>query len=195
MKKLYLFIFLSSFIFANKIVTMETTMGKIKLEIFSDNPTISKTTHNFERLCEMRYYENTKVFKIVKYNMIIAGDPTGTGRGGKSIYGGKTFDDEIDKDLNFNKEGMLAMANIGKNKNTSQFFITTKPTPWLNGKYTIFGRVIEGMDILYKMDSVPTNKNGKPLKNIYIKKVRVVQKKRPENLKKVKKKKNKCLYI
>ena len=95
--------------------------------------------------------------------MIQGGDPTGTGRGGESIWG-KPFKDECTPELKFDKLGLLAMANAGPGTNGSQFFITTVKTPWLNGRHTIFGKVIKGYDIVKKIGSVPTSRDGKPLK-------------------------------
>jgi cyclophilin family peptidyl-prolyl cis-trans isomerase len=100
--------------------------------------------------------------------MIQGGDPTGTGRGGQSIWG-KSFEDEIVSSLVFDKPGYLAMANSGPNTNGSQFFITVISTPWLNGHHTIFGEVIGGMDVVYAISKVQTSKPGdKPLKDVVI---------------------------
>ena len=93
--------------------------------------------------------------------MIQGGDPTGTGRGGESIWGGK-FEDELDTDVIFDKPFLLAMANSGKNTNGSQFFITTVNTPHLNGKHTIFGEVIEGTQTVTKLENIKTNRLGRP---------------------------------
>jgi peptidylprolyl isomerase len=93
--------------------------------------------------------------------MIQAGDPGGTGSGGKSIWG-EPFQDEVNDKTLFDKPGILAMANSGPDTNTSQFFITTKATPWLNQKHTIFGEVIGGYDIVQKIESVPTGSSDKP---------------------------------
>lgn len=172
MKKLLLLIAFTSISMANQLVTMETSLGIIKIEIFSDNQSLSKTTKNFTNLVQMKYYEDTKFHRVIKYFMIQGGDPTATGRGGQSSYG-KPFEDEIVPELKFNKPGILAMANSGANTNGSQFFITTKPTPWLNGKHTIFGKVVEGMDVVYKIDSTPVGKKDKPLKAIRIIKTRL----------------------
>ena len=93
--------------------------------------------------------------------MIQGGDPTGTGRGGESIWG-KKFKDEFSPNAVFDKPGILAMANAGRNTNGSQFFITTVPTYWLNGKHTIFGYVTKGMKIVKKLENVRANRQGKP---------------------------------
>ena len=93
--------------------------------------------------------------------MVQTGDPTGTGRGGSSIYGEK-FEDEIHPGLKHTGAGVLSMANSGPNTNGSQFFITLAPTPWLDGKHTIFGRVKSGMDVLKRMQNVETGAEDRP---------------------------------
>jgi peptidyl-prolyl cis-trans isomerase-like 1 len=106
--------------------------------------------------------------------MIQTGDPTGTGRGGNSIYGEK-FEDEIKATLKHTGAGVLSMANSGPNTNGSQFFITLAPTPWLDGKHTIFGRVKSGMKIVQRMGLVKTNAEDKPLEQVKIIRARVVE--------------------
>jgi peptidyl-prolyl cis-trans isomerase-like 1 len=98
--------------------------------------------------------------------MIQGGDPTGTGRGGESIFGGK-FEDEITNELKHTGAGILSMANAGPNTNGSQFFITLAPTPWLDNKHTIFGRVYSGMKTVQRMGSIPTQ-NDRPTNEIKI---------------------------
>lgn len=93
--------------------------------------------------------------------MVQGGDPTGTGRGGESIYGGK-FQDEITRNLKHTGAGVVSMANAGPNTNGSQFFITLKPTPFLDGKHTIFGRVYSGMGVVQRMGMVPTDQDDRP---------------------------------
>lgn len=99
------------------------------------------------------------------------GDPTATGRGGESIYGGK-FEDEITRNLKHTGAGILSMANSGPNTNGSQFFITLKPTPWLDGKHTIFGRIYSGMGVIQRVGMVATDKEDKPTHPITIYKAR-----------------------
>lgn len=99
--------------------------------------------------------------------MVQGGDPTGTGKGGESIYGGK-FEDEITPQLRHTGAGVLSMANSGPNTNGSQFFITLAPTPWLDGKHTIFGRVHSGMKIIKQIGSVPTTQQDRPTTEIKI---------------------------
>jgi len=105
--------------------------------------------------------------------MIQGGDPTGTGRGGTSIYGQK-FDDEIHPDLRFTGAGILAMANSGPNSNGSQFFIALSPTPYLDNKHTIFGRVSSGMRVVQRLGAVATDNQDRPLEEVKIFKARVL---------------------
>lgn len=99
--------------------------------------------------------------------MIQTGDPTGTGRGGSSIYGEK-FDDEISPSLKHTGAGILSMANSGPNTNGSQFFITLAPTPWLDGKHTIFGRVKSGLRVVQRMGLVKTGEADRPVEDVKI---------------------------
>jgi peptidyl-prolyl cis-trans isomerase-like 1 len=107
--------------------------------------------------------------------MIQGGDPTGTGRGGSSIYGDK-FEDEISQSLKHTGAGILSMANAGPNTNGSQFFITLAPTPWLDGKHTIFGRVKSGLKVVQKMGGVQTDGEDRPKEQMAIVKARIVEK-------------------
>jgi peptidyl-prolyl cis-trans isomerase-like 3 len=107
--------------------------------------------------------------------VLCAGDPTGTGKGGKSIFptpNGK-FPDEINDTLRHNKRGIVSMANSGPNTNGSQFFITYKPHSHLNGKYTVFAQVIDGMDTLDKMEKVPVDASDKPKQELRINRITV----------------------
>lgn len=106
--------------------------------------------------------------------MIQTGDPTGTGRGGSSIYGEK-FEDEIHASLKHTGAGVLSMANSGPNTNGSQFFITLAPTPWLDGKHTIFGRVKSGLRIVQRMGLVKTGAEDRPTEQVKILKARVLE--------------------
>ena len=99
--------------------------------------------------------------------MIQAGDPTGTGRGGQSIYGGK-FEDEITRELKHTGAGILSMANSGPNTNGSQFFITLAPQPHLDGKHTVFGRIAAGMDVIQRMGNVQTDGGDRPTTEVKI---------------------------
>ena len=107
--------------------------------------------------------------------MIQTGDPTGTGRGGSSIYGEK-FEDEIHDGLKHTGAGILSMANSGPNTNGSQFFITLAPTPWLDGKHTIFGRVKSGLRVVQRMGLVKTGQDDRPLEDLRIVSAKVLDK-------------------
>lgn len=106
--------------------------------------------------------------------MAQTGDPTGTGRGGASIYGDK-FADEIAGDLRHTGAGVLSMANAGQDTNGSQFFLTLAPTPWLDGKHTIFGRVKTGMSVLKRMGLVKTDADDRPVEEVRIIRARVLE--------------------
>ncbi|KAK4196193.1 putative peptidyl-prolyl cis-trans isomerase-like 1 [Triangularia verruculosa] len=153
-------------------VVLETTMGKITLELYNDHA--PKTCTNFSTLAQRGYYDGTVFHRIIKDFMIQGGDPTGTGRGGASIYGEK-FEDEIRSDLKHTGAGVLSMANAGPNTNGSQFFITLAPTPWLDGKHTIFGRVKNGIRIVQRMGLVPVDKGDRPMEEVKIVKAHVAE--------------------
>jgi peptidyl-prolyl cis-trans isomerase-like 1 len=106
--------------------------------------------------------------------MIQAGDPTGTGRGGQSIFGGK-FEDEITRSLKHTGAGILSMANSGPNTNGSQFFITLAPCPWLDGKHTIFGRVHSGMEVVRRLGMTATDSGDRPKQDITVQDAFVVR--------------------
>ncbi|KAM0273903.1 hypothetical protein ACHAQH_008139 [Verticillium albo-atrum] len=153
-------------------VALETTMGTILLELYTSHA--PKTCTNFATLAKRGYYDNTIIHRIIPNFMVQAGDPTGTGRGGASIYGDK-FADEIHPDLGHNGAGILSMANAGPDTNGSQFFITLAPTPWLNRKHTIFGRVKSGLAVVKRMGLVKTGAEDRPVDEVKILKTRVVE--------------------
>ena len=132
-------------------VTLETTQGSITFDLFAD--LAPKTCENFTTHCKNGYYNDVIFHRIIEKFMIQGGDPTGTGRGGESIWG-KNFEDECARDVTFDRAGLLAMANAGPGTNGSQFFITTAATSWLHMKHTIFGEVVEGMDVVQKVEAV-----------------------------------------
>lgn len=144
------------------VVIFETNQGNIELKLFPD--TAPKACENFISLIQKGYYNGTTFHRVIKDFMIQGGDPTGTGRGGESIWG-KAFKDEVHSNIVFDRPGLLAMANAGPNTNGSQFFITVIPTPWLNMKHTIFGEVISGMDTVKKIETCQTKVGGKPVTN------------------------------
>ncbi|CCC41404.1 peptidylprolyl isomerase [Haloquadratum walsbyi] len=161
----------------NPLITLETTRGDITLELFEQRA--PQTVENFLGLAtgekewsdpdtgETRtdsLYEGTIFHRIIPEFMIQGGDPEGTGRGGP----GYTFDDEFHEDLNHDGAGILSMANRGPNTNGSQFFITLDSQPHLNGKHAVFGHVVEGMDTIEDIASVPTDRDDKPMQDIEI---------------------------
>ncbi|GAA5941846.1 uncharacterized protein JCM15063_000797 [Sporobolomyces koalae] len=150
---------------------LETSLGPISFELYRDHA--PKTCRNFEELCKRGYYSGTVFHRIIADFMIQGGDPTGTGRGGTSIYGDR-FEDEIHPELRFTGAGILAMANSGPNTNGSQFFITLAPTPHLDKKHTIFGRVLTGMNVVQRLGSVAVDSEDRPRESIKIMKSRIV---------------------
>ncbi|KAJ7073937.1 cyclophilin-like domain-containing protein [Mycena amicta] len=140
-------------------VVLETSLGDVQFELYWEHA--PRTCKNFADLAKRGDF------------MIQGGDPTGTGRGGTSIYGQK-FEDEIHPDLRFTGAGILAMANSGPNTNGSQFFVTLAPTPYLDNKHTIFGRVSSGMRVVQRLGAVAVDNNDRPLEEVKIHKSRVV---------------------
>lgn len=152
-------------------VIMETTQGNIEIALKSD--VAPKAVENFLTHAQKGYYNGLIFHRVIKGFMIQGGDPTGTGRGGKSIWD-KPFQDEVSPLVKFDKPGILAMANSGPNTNGSQFFITTAATPWLNMKHTIFGEVVKGYDVVQKIESTKTGPGDRPIEEqkilrIYVK--------------------------
>ncbi|PUE66125.1 peptidylprolyl isomerase [Arcobacter caeni] len=153
---------------SNPTAIVETSKGNIKIELRADMA--PKAVENFVTHSKNGYYNGLIFHRVIKDFMIQGGDPTGTGAGGESIWGGK-FADEFAPNAVFDKAGILAMANAGPNTNASQFFITTVPTYWLNGRHTIFGYVKEGFDVVKKIEAVPTTskyEGNKPLEDVKI---------------------------
>ena len=139
---------------------METTQGTIEFTLF--NSVAPKTCENFITHAKNGYYDGIIFHRVIEQFMIQGGDPTGTGRGGESIWG-QPFEDECSSELSFDKPGLLAMANAGPGTNGSQFFITTVSTPWLNMKHTIFGEVTEGMSVVEAIEKVEKDPLDKPI--------------------------------
>lgn len=123
-------------------VVLDTSMGRIVFELYWKHA--PKTCANFYQLAKQGFYDGIIFHRVIADFMIQTGDPTGIGSGGASIYGG-AFEDELHPELRFVGAGILAMANAGPNTNRSQFFVTLAPTPFLDGKHTIFGRVSDGL--------------------------------------------------
>lgn len=147
-------------------VQMVTNFGPINLELYCDRT--PKACHNFLLLATRGYYDNTCFHRLIKNFILQGGDPSGTGKGGQSAWG-EPFKDECFGDLKHEGRGVLAMANAGPNSNKSQFYITLKGI-WdhLDGKHTVFGRVVGGDDTLSKIESVEVDKSDKPKREIKI---------------------------
>ena len=176
----------------NPLVTVHTNLGDFTLELFPE--VAPKTVENFVTHAKEGYYNGVIFHRVIEDFMIQGGDPTGTGMGGESIYG-RTFEDEFSREA-FNLYGALSMANAGPNTNGSQFFIVTAKqvpaqmlkqlkdggwpeeiveeyakvggTPWLDHRHTVFGRVIEGMDVVLKIEGVKRNAQDRPLEDVVI---------------------------
>ena len=150
----------------------DENVGRITFQLFDEE--VPKTCRNFRYLSSYGLfnkknpsYENTKFHRIIKDFMLQGGDITrGDGSGGYSIYG-EHFDDE-NFNLTHNQPGMLSMANAGPNTNSSQFFITTKKTPWLDNKHVVFGIITSGFDIVKKIEEIETDEKDRPLKEVEI---------------------------
>ncbi|EAN34053.2 Cyclophilin type peptidyl-prolyl cis-trans isomerase/CLD family protein [Theileria parva strain Muguga] len=144
---------------------IHTNKGDIHVKLFLNE--CKKTVENFTVHSLNGYYNGCTFHRVIKNFMIQGGDPTGDGTGGESIWGSE-FEDEIHPSLKHDRPFTLSMANSGPNTNGSQFFITTVPCPWLDGKHTVFGRVTSGMEIVQTIEKVPTNKDDKPLTDVII---------------------------
>uniref|UniRef100_A0A0G4GJ76 Peptidyl-prolyl cis-trans isomerase n=1 Tax=Chromera velia CCMP2878 TaxID=1169474 RepID=A0A0G4GJ76_9ALVE len=154
-------------------VTLVTSMGEVEVELYYDHA--PKTCKNFHDLAKSGYYDGVIFHRIIRDFMIQGGDPSGTGRGGQSIFG-RHFEDEIHPDLKHTGAGILSMANAGPNTNGSQFFITLAPTPFLDGKHSIFGRVCRGMQVVQKLGTVQTSALDRPLSDVKILRAHVAEK-------------------
>jgi peptidylprolyl isomerase len=153
-------------------VELHTNQGVIHIQLFPEHA--PKTTENFVGLVRQGYYDGIIFHRVITDFMIQGGDPTGTGHGGQSIWG-KPFEDECSPELRFNKKGLLAMANAGPNTNGSQFFITTALAPWLDGRHTIFGEVVDGYDVVEKIERTPTGRDDRPVEQQVIGKAIVAE--------------------
>src|SRR6266705_3131913 len=165
--------------------TLRTNRGTVVVRLFPDHA--PKTVRNFVELAEggrewtdprtrktgpAKLYDRTVFHRVIPNFMIQGGDPLGTGTGGP----GYKFADEFSPKLRHSKAGLLSMANAGPGTNGSQFFITLAPTPWLDNKHSIFGEIVEGMDVIKKIGATPTNKPAdRPLKPITIQSVKITR--------------------
>jgi len=154
------------------IVVLETNVGKIELQMFPKAAPLA--VENFVTHVKKGYYNGLIFHRVIKGFMIQGGDPTGTGRGGESIWH-KEFKNEYAPNLTFDKPFLLAMANHGPNTNGSQFFITTAPAPHLNGGYTIFGKVVKGQKVVQKIENVTTSAGDRPMFDQVIKRAYIKQ--------------------
>ncbi|KAJ9610214.1 hypothetical protein H2200_004991 [Cladophialophora chaetospira] len=146
-------------------VLLTTNYGDIGIVLFSEHA--PKTCKNFAGLADSGKYDGVIFHRIIQDFMIQGGDPTGTGRGGESIFGGK-FEDEFHRDLRHTSRGILSMANSGPGTNGSQFFITLGPTPHLDGKHTVFGQVVSGLEVVDAIGNTRTDSQDRPLETIKI---------------------------
>ena len=157
--------------------TLRTNQGTVVVRLFPDHA--PKTVRNFVELAEggrewtdpttgrattQKLYDGTIFHRVIPDFMIQGGDPLGSGRGGP----GYKFADEIHPDLRFDRPYLLAMANAGPGTNGSQFFITVAPTPWLNGKHTIFGEVVEGADVVDVISRLKTGSQDRPVEDVTV---------------------------
>ncbi len=148
-------------------IRMETTKGTIRIALYDDK--VPTTAGNFKKLVKENFYDGLIFHRVIKDFMLQGGCPEGTGRGGP----GYKFEDEFHPSLKHDKPGILSMANAGPNTNGSQFFITTQPAPWLDGRHAVFGEVIEGMDVVREIENAETDTQDRPKEQIKMEKVAV----------------------
>jgi peptidylprolyl isomerase len=151
------------------VAIIKTTMGTVEIAFYEKEA--PKTVENFIGLAKKGFYNGLLFHRVIDGFMIQGGDPTGTGSGGTSIWG-KEFEDEVTPKLVFDKEGVVAMANRGPNTNTSQFFITLSSQMRLNGHYSIFAKVIKGMEVVKAIGKTKT-KNDRPVKPVKIVSIKI----------------------
>jgi cyclophilin family peptidyl-prolyl cis-trans isomerase len=155
---------------ANPIAVIETNMGTIKAELFMDK--VPGTVGNFIKLAEKRFYDGVIFHRVIDGFMIQGGDPTGTGSGGP----GYTIKDEFHPSLRHKGEGILSMANTGRpNTGGCQFFITLGPTEHLDDKHSVFGRVIEGIEVVRAIGKLPVDEDDRPRKEVRMNKVKIIK--------------------
>lgn len=146
-------------------VRLATNYGQLNIELYCDM--VPKTCENFLKHCKNGYYNGTKFHRLIRNFVLQGGDPTGAGTGGESIWGG-SFKDELKPNLQHTGRGVLSMANSGPNTNKSQFFITLRSAHHLDGKHSVFGRVVGGIGILDQIECVETDKKDRPKSDIVI---------------------------
>ncbi|MBC74592.1 MAG: peptidyl-prolyl cis-trans isomerase [Halobacteriovoraceae bacterium] len=158
-------------------VKFKTNMGEFSAELYAKE--CPETVWNFVNLAEGRqetvkegpYYDGLVFHRVIENFVIQGGCPEGTGRGGP----GYNFKDEIVDSLKHDSAGVLSMANAGPGTNGSQFFVTLAPTPHLNGRHTVFGKVTEGMDVVEKIGQVSTDAMDRPLEDVVMEKVEIIR--------------------
>ncbi len=156
-------------VYAQTVVQWYTSMGDFRAQLRED--LVPMTAQNFIDLTNAEFYDGFIFHRVIDGFMIQDGCPNGNGTGGP----GYTFDDEFHPDLRHSEPGILSMANSGPNTNGSQYFITVEPTAWLDDVHSIFGKIIDGMDVVYAISEVTTNSNDKPLVDVVIDSIRVVE--------------------
>ena len=152
----------------NSLAVFETSMGTFKVELFEDKA--PRTAQNFISLVNKGFYNGLIFHRVIDGFMIQGGDPKGNGTGGP----GYVIPDEFHKDLKHTGVGILSMANAGPNSGGSQFFITLDATPWLDGKHAIFGKVVEGLDVVKAIGKVKTGAQDRPQTDVVMKKITIV---------------------
>lgn len=152
----------------NSLAVFETSMGTFKVELFEDKA--PRTAQNFISLVNKGFYNGLIFHRVIDGFMIQGGDPKGNGTGGP----GYVIPDEFHKDLKHTGAGILSMANAGPNTGGSQFFITLDATPWLDGKHAIFGKVVEGLDVVKAIGKVKTGAQDRPQTDVVMKKITIV---------------------
>ena len=150
-------------------IKIETTLGDIDADLYAKEA--PRTVENFVTLAKKNFYNGILFHRVIPGFMVQTGDPTGTGRGGP----GYQFKDEFSTKLRHDQAGVLSMANAGPDTNGSQFFITLAPTPWLDNKHSVFGRVTAGMDVVEKIVKAPRDGQDKPLQDIKMQRVQILE--------------------
>ena len=155
------------FFMSNRKAVFDTNRGSFTVELFEDKA--PKTTANFIDLVQKKFYDGLIFHRVIDGFMIQGGDPNGNGTGGP----GYTIDDEFHPDLRHDGPGVLSMANAGPNTGGSQFFITLDQTPWLDGHHAVFGKVVDGLDVVQAIGHVQTGFMDKPVHDVVIDKITI----------------------
>jgi cyclophilin family peptidyl-prolyl cis-trans isomerase len=154
---------------ANRSVQFQTNLGSFRAELFEEKA--PSTTENFVSLVEKGFYDGIVFHRVIEGFMIQGGCPEGSGRGGP----GYEIDDEFHPELRHSDEGVLSMANAGPNTGGSQFFVTLAATPWLDDRHAVFGKVVEGMEVVRKIGKTDTGRNDRPREDVVMEKVELVE--------------------